>query len=358
MEKTLGFGILGAGLVAPFHAKSVLGSKGGRLIAIADTDRQRADRQAAAFGVKAYYGLPEMLGDPAVDVVNVALPNHLHHGAVMQCAAAGKHVLTEKPPAMTLRETDEMIEACRRAGVKFGCTVQCRVRKAISAMKQALAEGRFGRLLHADAVMKWFRATEYYRSDAWRMSRRSGAGVTVQHAFHYIDLLQHLAGPARRVQARMTNLAHPQIHLEDTLLAFVDFRCGAQGVVEASTAMWPGADVRIEINGAAGAAAMAGEKVVTWKFRDERPEDAGIRAIGDAAQATGAGGAADFGFADHQVVIQDMIDAVRENREVIIPVASVRPTLEIVLAMYQSAAANRPVDLPVRDDDSVWEWKG
>ncbi|MFA5264115.1 MAG: Gfo/Idh/MocA family oxidoreductase [Opitutaceae bacterium] len=355
MEKTIGFGILGAGLVAPFHAKGVRDTRGGKLIAICGRSRERADKLAADFKVKAYYDLAEMLRDPEIDVVNVALPNHLHRDAVLACARAGKHVLTEKPSAMSLAETDEMIAACRQAGVKFGCTVQCRVRKAIQAMKNAIGSGRFGKLLHADAHMKWFRSTEYYHSDAWRMSRKSGAGVTVQHAFHYIDLLQYLAGPARRVQARMTNLAHPSVQLEDTVLAFVDFECGAQGVVEASTALWPGTDVRIEINGTDGTAVMVGEKIAVWKFREERPEDAEIRSYGDRSQATAAGGAADFGHADHRVVIQDMIDAINENREVIIPVSSVRPTLEIVLAMYQSAMRNQPVDLPIQDDKSIWD---
>ncbi len=355
MAAALGFGILGAGLVAPFHARSVKDCSGGDLLAICDVDRERADTFAAEYGINAYYDLAEMLADETIHVVNVATPNHLHHDAVIQAAEAGKHVITEKPPAMTLRETDEMIEACRKANVKFGCTVQCRVRKAIQAMKNAADSGRFGKLLHADAYMKWFRSTEYYRSDAWRSQRKSGAGVTVQHAFHYIDLIQYVAGPAARVQARMTNLAHPDIYIEDTVLAFIDFANGAQGVVEASTALWPGTDVRIEINGADGTAIMVGERMTEWKFRDEQPEDAEIRSIGDASQATAAGGAADFGHADHQVVVQDMVGAVREDREVVIPVSSVRPTLEIVLGMYQSAARGVPVDLPVQDDDSIWQ---
>jgi predicted dehydrogenase len=298
-----------------------------------------------------------MLQDPAIDVVNVCLPNHLHYDAVMACAKAGKHVLTEKPPAMSLRETDAMIEACRAAGVKFGCTVQCRVRKAIQAIRKAVADGRFGTLLQADAIMKWFRATDYYKMDAWRSSRRSGAGVTVQHAFHYIDLIQYIAGPAAKVDARMTNLAHPDVHLEDTLYAFIDFKNGARGMVEASTAMWPGTDIRIEIHGTDGTAIMIGEKVSVWKFKEERPEDAEIRLYGSTAQSTGATGAADFGYLDHAFVVQDMIDAIAEKREVVIPVSSVRPTLEIVLAMYQSAHDGKPAALPVKDRDDVWEWK-
>lgn len=354
MKKELGFGILGAGLIAPFHARAVRDAKGSRLVAFCDVSEERLKKLSAEFTAKSYRSLDEMLKDPEIDVVNVATPNHLHHNAVLACAAAGKHVLTEKPPAMTLKETDSMIAACRKANVKFGCFVQCRTRKAIQAMKKAIEAGRFGKLFAADTYMKWFRSTEYYQSDAWRSSRKSGAGVTVQQAFHYIDLIQYLVGPAKRVHARMSNLAHPAVKLEDTTLAFVDYACGAQGVVQASTCIWPGTDVRVEINGENGTAIMAGEKMVTWKFKDERPEDAEIRQYGSTSQATGARGAADLGHADHQFVVQDLVDALRENREVFIPVASVRPTLEMVLAMYQSAARNAPVDLPVQDDESVW----
>ena len=355
MAETLGFGLLGAGLVAPFHAKSLNDARGGELVAVCDVDSERAGKLAGDYGVPTYGELPRMLDDPRVDVVNVLTPNHLHHDAVVLCAEAGKHVITEKPPAMSLREVDDMVAACERNGVKFGCTVQCRVRRAIQEMKRAIDSGRFGRLLHADTYMKWYRAADYYHMDAWRSSRRSGAGVTVQHAFHYIDLLQYLVGPAASVEARMTNLNHPSVHLEDTLIAYVTYANGAQGVVQASTALWPGTDVRIEINGTEGTAIMAGERMATWEFQDERPEDEAVRSLGDAAQATAAGGPADFGYADHLVVIQDMVDAVREDREVIIPVPSVRPTVELVLAMYQSAARGAAVDLPVADDASIWE---
>ncbi len=354
MAKSLGFGLLGAGLVAPFHARAIQDASGGELICVCDMNRERADKLAAEFGVEAFYSLDDMLADPRIDVVNVLTPNHLHHDAVMACARAGKHVLTEKPPAMSLRETDAMIEACAAAGVKFGCTVQCRVREAIQTIRQAIEAGRFGKLLHADTYMKWWRPADYYHMDEWRSSRRSGAGVTVQHAFHYIDLLQYLAGPIARVEAKMTNLSHPTVDLEDSLVAHLVYANGAHGIVQASTALWPGTDIRIEINGTDGTAIMTGEKMQMWKFREELPQDEAIRNIGSAAQKTAAGGAADFGHADHQVVIQNMIDAVNHDGEVIIPVASVRPTVELVLAMYQSAARGVPVDLPIVDDPSIW----
>jgi predicted dehydrogenase len=186
------------------------------------------------------------------------------------------------------------------------------------------------------------------------MWRRSGAGVTIQQAFHYIDLLQYLVGPVKRVRAHMTNLAHPAIPVEDTVLAFVTYQNGAQGVVEASTALWPGTDIRIEVNGENGTAIMVGERMDTWKFKDDRPEDDEIRHYGSAAVATGSTGAAALGFHDHQAVIEDMVRAIARGREPMITLSSVRPTLEWALAMYQSAKQDAAVNLPLADEQAVW----
>lgn len=357
MSKNIGFGVIGAGLISPFHLKAIRDSNGGRMVAVCDVDKDRADKMAAEFGIKAYYDVDSLINDNAIHVVCVATPNHLHRDAVIKCAKAGKHVLTEKPPAMTLAETDEMIAVCDKAGVKFGCFVQCRTRKAIQAMKTAINDGRFGKLLHADAYMKWFRPDTYYSSSAWRSSRKSGSGVTVAQAFHYIDLLYYLAGPAAEVEAKMMNLAHPGVPLEDTTLAVITYANGAKGILQASTALWPGTDVRIEINGTKGTAIMTGEKMVTWQFQDERPEDEAIRQIGSGSAATGARGAADLGWSDHQVVVQNMIDIIGTDKLPVIPVDDVRPSLEIVLAMYQSAAYKKSVALPIKDDENVWAMK-
>lgn len=353
-DSRLGFGLLGAGLIAPFHARAIQASSMCRLAAAADFDAARLSKLTGEFGCKGYGSLDEMLADPEVQVVNILTPNHLHYDAVLAAARAGRHVLVEKPPAMSLAEVRGMIAAGAENKVKIGVVLQCRTRKAVQAIRKAIAEGRFGKILHADTYMKWFRSTEYYKTDAWRMSRRSGAGVTIQQAFHYIDLLQYLVGPVARVHARMDNLAHPEIELEDTLLSFVNYRGGALGVVQASTALWPGTDLRVEINGENGTAIITGERMATWKFRDERPEDEEIRSIGSAAAATGATGAADLGFHDHMVLIEDMACAIQAGREPIVTLESVLPTLEWALAMYQSAKNNTPVELPLADETAVW----
>jgi predicted dehydrogenase len=323
-------------------------------VGAADVDPARLAKLTGDFNCKAYGSLDEMLADREIQVINILTPNHLHTEAVLRAARAGKHILVEKPPAMSLREVDTMRDACAAAGVKVGVVLQCRTRRAVQAIRKAIGEGRFGKIYHGDAYMKWFRSSAYYCSDAWRMSRRSGAGVTIQQAFHYLDLLRYLVGPVKKVQAHMTNLAHPGIPVEDTLLALVNYDCGAQGVVEASTALWPGTDLRIEINGENGTAIMVGERMDTWKFKDEQPADEEIRRYGSALVPTGATGAADLGFHDHQAVIEDMISAIQQGREPMISLASARPTLEWALAMYQSAKQHSAVDLPIENEEAVW----
>ena len=353
-DSRLGFGLLGTGLVAPFHAKAMQASSLARLVGAADLDAARLAKFVAEFKCKAYASLDEMLLDPEVHVVSILTPNHLHVEAALKVARAGKHVLVEKPPAMSLREVDKMQKVCAAAGVKIGVVLQCRTRRAVQAIRKTILEGRFGRILHADAYMKWFRSFAYYQSDAWRMQQRWGAGVTIQQAFHYIDLLQYLVGPVKQVRAHMTNLAHPNMPIEDTALAFVTYQNGAQGVVQASTALWPGTDIRIEVNGEFGTAIMVGERIDTWKFKDERPEDEEIRHYGSAAVATGATGAAALGFHDHQAVIEDMVAAIASGREPMITLASVRPTLEWALAMYLSDKQDAAVDLPLAEEHDVW----
>lgn len=353
----IGFGILGAGMISSLHADALGNSTKARLVAVCDVQAERAAKLTREFSpeAKVYTALDAMLADPNVEVLDVVTPNSLHTDAVLLAARAGKHVLCEKPPAMSLRDTDRMIEACRQARRKLGIFVQCRLREPIQQMKLALEQGRFGRLLRVDAVMKWYRSTEYYLTDAWRSQRQSGAGVTIQHAFHYIDLLQYLIGPAESVQARMTNLGHPQIQIEDTLDALVQFRSGVIGTVAASTALWPGSDVRIELYGEKGAAVMQGTALALWKFQDERPEDEVIRRCGDATQATAASSPTALPSIDHQRVIDDCADAIENNGELAIPCETVRPAVEIALAMYKSARLGEPVHLPLVDEERVWE---
>jgi len=342
-KDTYGFAIVGCGLISQFHGNAIRATECARLISATDLNKERLGKFCGDFSCEAAESFEAILADDRVDIVNVCTPNAYHAMFAVPAMEAKKHVIIEKPPEMTLQKCDEMIEARDRNGVKLAISLQVRFRKPIEAIKAAIDQGRFGRLLQGDTYMKWFRSTDYYLQDDWRSKREEGAGVTIQHAFHYIDLLHHLMGPVAEVEARMTNLAHPEVALEDTLNAFLKYENGAQGVVQASTALWPGTDIRVEINGENGTAVMAGERIVTWEFKDKQPGDEDMVRIGDPSVKTAASGAADFAYTEHQYMVQDMLDAIKTDHSPRISCESARGTLAIALAMYESADNDRPV---------------
>jgi len=353
MADRLGFGIVGCGLVSQFHGAAIVASEQAELIAAADPDAARLEKFTTQYGAEEAASFEALLADERIQVVNILTPNAMHAQFAIPALEAGKHVIVEKPPEMTLARTDDMIEAAQRNGRKLAISLQVRLRSSIRAIKDAIASGRFGKLYEGDAFMKWFRPTDYYLMDDWRSKREQGAGVTIQHAFHYLDVLHHLMGPISSVQARMTNMAHPQVQLEDTLKAFIEFESGAEGVIEASTALWPGTPVRIEVNGSKGTAITEGEVFTTWKFEDERPEDEEVLEIGRHSQVTGAGGAADLGYEEHMWLIDDMVEAIAEDRDPYVTAISARHSLEAAIAMYHSAEREETVYLPLPPDARI-----
>ncbi|MEA3399643.1 MAG: Gfo/Idh/MocA family oxidoreductase [Armatimonadota bacterium] len=349
-DTTMGFGIVGCGLVSQFHGAAITNSPKAEVVAATDLDEDRLNEFVASYGGEKAGSFEALLEDERIDVINVLTPNAMHAQFAVPALEAGKHVIVEKPPEMTLAKTDRMIQAAQANDRKLAICLQVRFRESIRAISSAIEQGRFGRLLEGDAYMKWFRDTDYYLMDDWRSKREQGAGVTIQHAFHYIDLLHHLMGPVSVVDARMTNLTHPQVQLEDTLKAFLYFESGAEGLIEASTALWPGEPPRIEVNGEDGVAITQGEVMLTWQFREERPEDEEVLQIGRDTVAAGGTGAADLSYEEHMWVIEDMVDAIVEDRDPFITAQSARHSLEMALAMYRSADTGEPVELPLDED--------
>ena len=146
-DTRLGFGLVGTGLIAPFHAQAIQASSLARLIAATDTDSTRLGKFTREFNCRGYATLAEMLENPEIHVVNILTPNHLHTEAVLAAARAGKHVLVEKPPAMSLREVDAMQQAGEAGRVKIGVVLQCRTRQSTQAIRKAVEQGRFGKYL-------------------------------------------------------------------------------------------------------------------------------------------------------------------------------------------------------------------
>ena len=349
--KVYGFGIAGAGLISRFHAQAIKSLPNARLVAVASRTEKRARPVAEEFASDCEPSYEKLVSRPDIDVLTVCTPSGAHAEVAILAASAGKHVMVEKPLETTLERADLIRDACRKAGVKLAVVFQSRFSHASSLLRKAIEEGRLGRITLADAYVKWWRSQEYYDTGVWKGTRSlDGGGSLMNQSIHAIDLLQWFAGPVKAVSAFSGLLAHDRIEVEDTAVAALEFESGALGVVEGTTAAYPGFLKRIEISGEKGTVIMEEEDILTWKFREERPEDDRVRKEFASRKSSG-GGAAEPGAISvegHIKQFADFIEAIEEDRPPLVDGVEGRKAVEIVLAIYQSAKTGKRVTLPLR----------
>ena len=339
----LGFGFIGAGAIAHFHAQAVAQARGGRLIGVVSRRRATAEAFAQQHGI-AFAGddVNELLGQPGLDAVCITTPSALHLEPALAAIRAGKHSMIEKPLDATVEGTDRILEEARKAGVRVGSIFQARYGDGARALKAAADAGRFGRMVLASCYVKWNRSAEYYTGWKGKLSE-DGGGALINQAIHGVDLLQWFAGMPVEVFAWTTQRVHA-IESEDTCVAALKFGSGAFGTLEASTALWPGFSRRIEICGENGSVVMEDDDIARWEFRVPRPEDAQLRATRESG-SMGSGAAAPMAikFEGHLRQIQDFIDGIRDQRPFFIEGAEARKAVALVRAVYDSAGSGKPV---------------
>ncbi|TWT90167.1 Glucose--fructose oxidoreductase precursor [Pseudobythopirellula maris] len=352
----LGFGIVGCGMISRFHAKALGDTRGAKLVACCSSNPKSAAKLADEFGVTAHADLKALLADPAVDAVCICTPSGAHMEPAVAAAKAGKHVLIEKPLEVTLKKCDRVIAACEQAGVQLATIFPSRFHGASQTLKKAVDGGRFGRMTMGDAYIKWHRTQEYYDSGAWRGTwALDGGGALMNQAIHTVDLLLWLMGPVEQVCAQTATLAHERIEVEDTAVATLRFASGALGVIQATTAAWPGYLKRIELHGDSGSAILEEESIRAWDFAKPRKSDAKVREAmnrGD-EHGGGAGDPAAIGHHAHAKQFADFIAAIRAERSPAIDGHEGRRSVELILAIYKSAKSGKPVSLPLKSDPKL-----
>ncbi|HEU5080013.1 MAG TPA: Gfo/Idh/MocA family oxidoreductase [Opitutaceae bacterium] len=341
----IGFAIVGSGSIAAFHAAAIAATRGAKLVAVCSRSADKAKTFAATVGAAAEPTLEALLARRDVEVVCVATPSGRHRDIALPALRAGKHVLCEKPLEITTERVDEMIATAEERGLILAGVFQQRFGPGAQRLKHAVVEGRFGKLTLCSAYVKWWRDRDYYTSSTWKgTAALDGGGALMNQGIHAVDLLQWLAGMPTSVVAQTRVRVHP-IETEDTVVALLDFAGGALGVIEASTACYPGSSLRIELMGERGTAVLENGAITDWRFADERPGDAEIRA----QQVAGAsGGAADpkaIGIEGHRTVMVDLVSALREGRSPAVPGREARNAVAIVEAIYQSHRTGGRVQL-------------
>ena len=348
-----GFGIIGCGMISDFHARAIADTPAARLVAGFDLNQASATAFGERQGVDAFDNLKQFLQHPQLDVVTICTPSGAHLEPAIAGANAGKHVIVEKPLEITLRRCDRIISACQENGVTLSTIFPSRFHRSSQLLKKAIDQGRFGRLSLGDAYVKWFRTQEYYDSGKWRGTwALDGGGALMNQAIHSIDLLTWLMGPVVEISATTATVAHQRIEVEDVATATLRFENGALGVIEATTAVWPGAFKKIEIHGSEGSATIEEESITDWQFFRKRAADRKLLEEMKNRNQTG-GGAADpsaIGHAGHTAQFKDVLKAIRKNRSPSICGHEGRRSVEIILAIYQAAKTGKRVSLPLKRD--------
>jgi predicted dehydrogenase len=325
-------------MIARWHANSIRSIPAAKLVAVTDTGVEYRKAFAAEYGVSEYETAGELFKSPEVDVVCICTPSGLHAPLAVKAAEAGKHIIVEKPMAVTLKEADDIIRAVEANHVKMSVISQLRFSPAVLKIKEAVDSGALGKLVCGDIYMKFYRSQEYYDKGGWRGTwKMDGGGALMNQGIHGVDLLQYMMGPVKSVFAFTRTLAR-SIEVEDTAAAVLEFKNGAVGVIQGTTSVYPGAPRRLEISGDKGTIVLEEDSIVSWNIEgQEVPADIslGHTEIGSASNP------AAFGLEGHIRQIGDMAEAVISDRKPLVDQHDGRKPIEIIMAIYESSRTGK-----------------
>jgi UDP-N-acetyl-2-amino-2-deoxyglucuronate dehydrogenase len=340
--KIWNFGIIGAGLIADFHAKAIQTLTNARLIGICGSNPAKVKTLADKYGCQAFSDMQEMLRSGDIEIVTIATPSGAHMEPAIEAARFGIHVICEKPLEISLSRIDRMIKAHAEAGTRLGGIFNYRFNDTIQYLKKEVDNGRFGTITYASVHVPWWRNEAYYENSWHGTLNLDGGGALMNQAIHMIDILQYLMGPVDSLQAYVATLAH-QIEVEDTATAILQFRNKALGGIYGSTASFPGQFRRLEITGTNGTVIQVENSFKVWQFADQTDADNEI--FNSFSRIEGGGGVSDpaaIPFEPHARNIAAFIDAVGSDKPFEVDGAEARKAVEIILAIYTSAREKKP----------------
>lgn len=341
MEKKLGFGIIGCGIIADFHANAIHElSADAELIGVCDVVYDAAEKFAHRHSTNAFKNEAELLACKDVDAVCICTPSGYHYSSVIAAARAGKNIICEKPLAINKEQLDAVEAECKNAGVTVSVISQNRYAKSVNRVKRAIDEGLLGKIVCADIYMKYYRSQEYYDSGSWRGTKRiDGGGALMNQGIHGVDLLLYLAGDIKSVYAISKTLSR-NIEVEDTLSAVVEYKSGATGVIQATTSVYPGYPRRLDINGDKGTIVLDETSIVRWDIQNGGGHDDVVLMP---SFTNGAATPTAISNDGHIQQISDTIRCIKEGKQPLSGLADGRRAVDVILAIYKSAEEGKPV---------------
>ncbi len=335
-------GIIGCGRISRNHCEAIKSVDGFQLTAVCDLIPERAASTANAYGAQAFDSADRLLSDGDVDVVVLATPSGLHPLHGVMAAEAGKHVISEKPMAITLESADKLVQACDAAGVHLFVVKQNRLNPSVQLLKRAVDSGRFGQIYVANTTVRWTRPQEYYDMADWRGTWELDGGAFMNQASHYVDLVQWLVGSVESVSAKTATLAR-NIEAEDTGAAVLRFRNGAIGVIEVTMLTFPkNLEGSITLLGERGSAQIGGRslnRIEHWEFADYHDDDRLVDMAGTDPPSV-------YGFG-HLPYYENVLSVLKGEARPGTDGREGRKSLALICGIYESARTGREFSFPL-----------
>ncbi|HJZ59526.1 MAG TPA: Gfo/Idh/MocA family oxidoreductase [Gemmataceae bacterium] len=351
MPDQLGFCLVGCGMIARFHARALLEIPGAKVAALVSRTPASAHKLLDETGTPtcpAFATVEEALKAPGVDAVIITTPSGAHLEPALAAAAAGKHVVVEKPLEITGPRCERIIAACDKMKVKLCTIFPSRFGDANTTLKAAVEDGKFGRLTLGETTCKWWRSQQYYDEGGWKGTQAlDGGGALMNQAIHNVDLLLWMMGDATHVSGFTATLAHERIEVEDTAAAVLRFKSGAIGVIQATTSVHPGYPKTIAVHGDRGSAIIEQDDVLRWDFTPETDADRAVRER-FARKVGASGGSADpkaISHEGHRRQLADFVEAIRENRPPKVDGREGKKAVDLICAIYESNRTGKVVEL-------------
>lgn len=340
--------LIGCGRISPNHIEAAKNNNL-EIVAICDIVRENMEDKILKHNlpdtVKKYEDYHEMLKKEHPDLVAICTESGKHAAIAIDCIEEGCNVIIEKPIALSLEDADEIISRAKSKGVKVCANHQNRFNKSIQKIRDAHDKRRFGRMFYGTAHIRWNRNWEYYSRAKWRGTWEQDGGALMNQCIHNIDLLRWMLGDdVIEVFAYTDKLNHEYIDAEDMGIALVKFANGAYGVIEGTTDIYPqNLEETLYLFGEKGTVKAGGtsvNRIEEWRFSDELDDPVEVK------HQFAENPPNVYGFG-HTPLYADVIDAIINDREPYVSGEAGRRALEIVLAIYKSAAEGRPIKLPL-----------
>jgi UDP-N-acetyl-2-amino-2-deoxyglucuronate dehydrogenase len=333
-------GIIGTGAISHKHAQAYA-NIGYELTVCTDINAESGRAFADRYGCQFVPSFEELCRHPHVDYVDVCTFPDFRLEPLRICAESKKHVQVQKPIATNLATAKEMIATAQAAGITLGVVSQHRFDDSTKFLRGALDSGRLGKILQADAYVKWFRSAAYYSRPIKGSWTTEGGGALINQAIHQVDVLLWLIGSVSEVFGWWQLGAMHKIESEDVVNALLKYSSGANGVIQASTAFWPGYTERIEIHGTKGTAVISGDKLTTWDVENDSGEPAPI----ERDVSSGASDPMAISLAPFERQFLDFGEAVRHGKKPLSTGEDGCRALAVVVSVYESCRTGRVVRL-------------